>query len=335
LQTDTSSLSIPSKLSNSTYLQAISTLTGNDLVGISASASSLGLAQSYTTTLFNFCPDEGTCSSFNFGFYFDPITDLHLDTTALKGTFSSSFFSTLSSYASTSTFLGIAYLLAFILTCASPVLQVYSHRMPRVAVISIITSTLATIFLLAASAASVAIFGKVKGTFNTSLTAAGITTVLGHRLFALSWVTTVLSFATSLLVCVQARRTAIDRRNKVINYNATTKGEYDSNIVSIPSNLPSLPTRRIGFFKRMPSWRRHKYEEIARQNAAKKTVAAYEPDIMMRRGFGGGEDEEDDEVELVRGSTRGGIQLSSMRYDPRRDLDTAYEPYRREAGISG
>jgi len=95
-----------------------------------------------------------------------------------------------------------------------------------------------------------------------------------------------------------------------------------------------------GFLAKMPTWNRHKYGKIDEDKAAAKggmkSKVLYDhddADVLISRGFGGGDDEEDDHRDLVRGATNQprGIQLQPMGGLPSRDIDTAYEPYRAQA----
>jgi hypothetical protein len=322
-------MSIASKLSNSTYLKDLSTITGNDLVGSNANASSLGLASSYTIALLSYCSETDsftTCSSPKFGFHFDPRSDLKLDHTGLQGSFSSSFAHAISSYGSTSGFLGVAYVLAFILTFVTPAFSILAWCAPRAIIGGAMTSILSTIFLFAASITSIAIFTDVTGSFNSNLTAAGIKTALGNKLFILSWIATVLSLISSTLLLISSRRATGKRRGigrGIIQHGAQDK---DGSQVNVSTSGPRKPT----LLQRSLAWNRHKYSQIEKQPAVKIIGQRDDEDVLLSGGFGGGEDEHDhgEEEEFVRGSTRG-IALTGLGGNKAKtNLETTYEPYR-------
>jgi hypothetical protein len=325
-------MSIASKLSNSTYLKDLSTITGNDLVGSNANASSLGLASSYTVALLSYCLETDsstTCSSPKFGFYFDPRSDLKLDDTGLQGSFSSSFIHTISSYGSTSGFLGVAYVLAFILTFITPAFSILAWCAPRAVIGGAITSVLSTIFLFAASVISIAIFSNVTGSFNSNLTAAGIKTALGSKLFILSWIATVLSLISSTLLCISSRRAAENRRG--VGRGIIQHGDQDKDGAQV--NISTSGPRKLTLLQRSLTWNRHKYSQIERQPAVRIVGQNDDEDVLLSRGFGGGEDEygHGEEEELVRGSTRG-IALTGLGGKKAKiDVETAYEPYRQSS----
>lgn len=223
----------------------------------------------------------------------------------------------------------MAYVLALVFTFATPIFILSSSRFPRAAVLGTATSILAFAFLLAASGAAIGIFEKVKGTFNSKLEPVGITTSLGDRLFVLGWVATVLSLGTSVLLCVSARRVSNEgRRNTRGVDGLLDKAAEDG------AARPALKTS--GFLHRLPTFRRHNYAQIEKQGQQAaitgKVYDAGDRDVLMKRGFGGGDSEEEEEEHQLEGEQTRGIQLQPMGLGARRDLDTAYEPYRSHIG---
>ena len=104
----------------------------------------------------------------------------------------------------------------------------------------------------------------------------------------------------------------------------------------IKSGTKAMP----GFLAKIPTWKRHNYAQIDDTQAFKATTAkdkkrnSDDAEVLISRGFGGGDDEDDED--LVRGATKSGprgIMLQPMSSGglPSRDIDTAYEPYRNHA----
>lgn len=333
MKANTAALSIPAKLANSTYLKDLSTVTGNDLVGPSLSASTLGLANAYTISLFTSCAENEDCTSPHFGFHFNPVTELNLDGTGVQSAFPSSFIHTISTYGTNSTALAVAYILAFAFTVVTPIFTLFSSRSPRATTVGVITSFLAMLFLLAASSVALATFSKVKDAFNSNLETIGVKTALGNKLFVFSWVATVFSSITLILLSHNMRVSARQRRhgNGLLDQASIDKGGE-----GIPGPA-SGGLKKLSLLQRMPTWRKHNYSQIEKQPAVKTAVTgvvydASDRDILLTRGFGGGDDIEDEEEhEFVQGHSRG-IQLQPMGRGATRDLDTAYEPYRSQAG---
>jgi hypothetical protein len=299
-------------------------------VGSDADASSLGLANSYTVSLFSSCAENNsstTCTSAQFGYHFNPLSDLKLDDTGMQGSFSSSFLGSIS-YGSASKFIGIAYIFALLLTFVTQGLNILSCCAPRAIIASATTSILATIFLLAASSTAVAVFTKIKGQFNSELAAAGIKTALGNKLFIVSWIAFALLFLNSILLCVhhrrnkQTRQRGLAKGKGIIDHSGMDKSGGDVKVFAAPKR-----TKTLQLLKGIPMWNRHKYAQIEKQTIFKGVSVNDHDDkeVLVKRGFGGGEDEDD---ELVRGSTRS-IPLQPLGNNgATRDVNTAYEPYR-------
>ncbi|KAN0095635.1 SUR7/PalI family domain containing protein [Hyaloscypha variabilis] len=333
LKADTTGLSVPSKLSSSTYLKALSTVAKTDYVGSNSSASSLGLATSYTISLLSYCAESSTstvCSKPQFGFHFDPLSDLQLANTGLGGTLPATFTKAISSYGSASKFLGGAYLLAFVLTFLTPLFGILaSCCAPRAIIGGAITSSLATIFLLAASALSVAIFKTVKSAFDSDLGPAGIKTSFGDKLYVLTWIATVLSLMSSVLLCASSRSS--NRKGKSRGMIIPSSTDKDGSKVGVVSSTAG--PRPLTLLQRSLTWNKHKYAQLSAKKKPSPVVKVTGADdyddedvLLEQRGFGGGEDEE--EEEMVRSSTRG-IPLTAISGSkPAKDTDAAYEPFR-------
>ncbi|KAE9367516.1 hypothetical protein N431DRAFT_486608 [Stipitochalara longipes BDJ] len=334
LKADTTALSVASKLSNSTYLKELSTVAKTDYVGSNHSASSLGIANSYTISLLSYCAESSTstvCSKPQFGFHFDPLSDLKLDNTGLQGSLSTTFTKAISSYGSASKFLGGAYLLGFILTFLTPIFGILAGCCaPRAIIGGAITSSLATIFLLAASGLSVAIFKTVKAAFDSDLGPTGIKTSLGVQLFVVTWIATVLSLVSTVLLCVSSRSSSRKGKSRGMITPSTT--DKDGSKVGVVSSTAG--PKPLTLLQRSLTWNKHKYAQLGKKKPSpivKVTGADHDEDediLLEQRGFGGGEDEGEEEEEMVRSSTRG-IPLTAIKGSkPAKDTDAAYEPFR-------
>lgn len=92
--------------------------------------------------------------------------------------------------------------------------------------------------------------------------------------------------------------------------------------------------RKLTLLQKSLTWNRHKYAQIEKQTIAESVGQHDDEDMLISRGFGGGEDEhdhEEEETELVRGSTRGIPLILVGGNAAKRDVETAYEPYRQSA----
>jgi hypothetical protein len=196
--------------------------------------------------------------------------------------------------------------------------------MPRAIVANVTTSVLATIFLLAASSASIATFTNLKGKINTALLTAGVKTALGNKLFIVSWIATVLMLLNSIILIIAYRQNkkhkqrGMARGVGVIDHSGMDKSGVGNQVFAAPKR-----TRTLQLLKNVGNtWNRQKYPQIEKQS----TVQGIPDDeaVLVQRGFGGGEDEDDDE-ELVRNSTRG-VPLQAVGNGNGRNA--AYEPHR-------
>ncbi|KAJ2906361.1 putative integral membrane protein [Zalerion maritima] len=197
LRADTSNLNVPGALSDASLLRDITSVSGVDLVGSDATAASMGLADSYTVTLFSSCGrypgDNVECTSTSVGYSFDPEDDLKLSATNILSSTSTIF-----SYENVSGFIAASYILAGILVLISPFSVFLAKRFPKAALLGCALSCISAIFLLSASIAAVVVFPKAKDSFNALLADKGIETTVGSKLFVLSWLAT----AFALLECV-------------------------------------------------------------------------------------------------------------------------------------
>ncbi|KAH8597849.1 SUR7/PalI family-domain-containing protein [Bisporella sp. PMI_857] len=334
-KTDTRNVSASSELSTSVFLQDLSTISGTDLVGPAASRTSLNISEEYTISLFGYCEKENgerKCSPRKIGFNFNPLKDLKLAGTSLSAAISK-----MDPYTKAAWFLGIGYIVAELLIGLTLILSFFNRR--KTIVTSAVFSSLATTLLIAASAAAIAVFSKYKGTLNDKLlSSANIKSALGNRMFILSWVATAVSLILTIVLIIHAQRSKKLTRHRgvgLLDPNSTEKGGLDPDAHMVPrSAKPAAP----GFLAKMPTWNRHKYAQIDEQQGSKGAAnkkPANDADELISRGFGSGEDEDDEDRDLVRGATNQprGIQLMPMVGGglPSRDVDTAYEPYRAQA----
>lgn len=324
---------MPSRLGGSEFLKDLSTLTGTDLVGSDQSRESLGIADYYTVNLFSSCASADNkieCTINKFGYRFDPIGSLKLDDTGLEGAFSENFLQSIS-YETAARGIAVAYILALVFSVATLALNLIACIINRTVILGAIVSTLATTFELAAAAASIAVFTNLNQKFNSEFTQHGIKSSLGRNLFIASWMAFGLLFLNSLYLCYNYRRDKQARRRR-----GGGKSLSSHKILGLNSNGVSGSPKRTKTLELLKNnipfiGGKHKYAEISKQSGVKSiTVTDHDNDreVLVKKGFGGGEDEEDYREEAVRGSTKG-IEMQPLGggQDPKM-VDTAYEPFR-------
>ncbi|KAH9888171.1 hypothetical protein F4778DRAFT_797127 [Xylariomycetidae sp. FL2044] len=263
LKIDTSSLSIPAKLSGSVFLQDLSKVAGNDFVGRESNAATLGLAATYSLTLLTACAHDDTsttCGTPRIGFHFNPGADLRLESTSITGSFSSAYSDQLQTYSTVSTFLGAAYVIAILLIALSCVGLIVSRCAPRAIIASQIASAIASALLLAAAIASVVTFTKLRDTFNSTLGPAGIKTSLGASIFGLSFAAFAFALFAfiAMLVLNRGSRSQSGSRRRAMGTRSFLTGEENDE-----AREPSGP----GFLKKMSTWNRHEYTQVHKQGS--------------------------------------------------------------------
>src|SRR3569833_3138395 len=304
-QTDTSNLLVPAKLGNSIFLKAISNISGKDYVGRDATASSLGLASSYTVNLLTSCAIASsgtTCSSPHVGFTFSPNSEMKLDGTALQGSYSDDYLDALSSYTKVSPFLSGAYILSILLLFASPLLALPSTR--KAIIPAALISALATIFLLAAGVTAGLTFRKLNDAFNTNFNTSGLSSSVGTLAPRLGYVAFGFSLTSTLLIGLRAcyaPRASAGRRGAALSGKATIG-------------------RKRTFMERLPAWRQPQYVQVEKQAAVARSAEVHrrlDADWVAEDDYAPG--------------GQGGIAMRNLVGGNKRthDVNTAYEPFAR------
>lgn len=345
LKTDTSTLSVPSKLSSSTFLADLSAVSGADYTGSAATASSLGLADTYTLLLLTSCahfPAGVVCERPSIGFAFDPASHLKLDSTSLQGSSPPALVSALSAYHRTSAFLADAYVISAALVALAPVAGVLGATGRRPAAIAAAAlASLASVFLFGAAVAAVVVFRGLSAQINAAFGAAGLRSEVGVAPVALGFVAFVLTLVTAVVFVVRART----------NVRQTTRGRVVARSIG-GTDVKGGPEAggegapgggKPGLWKRIPTWSAHRYVQVEKQPALLRTtdvgagsmeaVVVTSPAGTRTRAEGDDDWAGDDEYASGGGGNGGrggqkGIPMLSLGGNRReRDVTTAYEPY--------
>ncbi|KAK3318845.1 SUR7/PalI family-domain-containing protein [Apodospora peruviana] len=364
LKTDASKLSVPSKLADSTFLKDLSAVSGADYVGQPATASSLGIADSYTISLLTACGHfaDGTvsCAKPSIGFAFNPGADLRLDGTSLQGSYSDAFLKALSTYSKLTRWLAGSYVASALFLFLAPIAACAS------ALGGAFVSAIATLVLFAASVAGAVIFKNVNAAFNDNFSAsgAGLSSSIGVTPVALSFVAFVFSLIASVLFFLTARRNSkSSRRGPSLAHAVGGKGS-PSLLAEDPYAAPTGDTtdkkkKSGGFLTNLTSpitagLNKHKYMQVGAQPALVRT------DVQGQRRSVSADDAErrrlDDDWAAQDDYSHGGngqrsrsrsrspapvasaagagggasvplVTLGGIGNKPTRDMNTAYEPY--------
>ncbi|CRK42064.1 hypothetical protein BN1708_008634 [Verticillium longisporum] len=328
---DTSNFDIKSKLSSSTYLQDLTEVSGIDLVGQDVTAESLGLARTYTISLLGYCShhsDSTSCTSPRMGYFFDPITVLKLDTTAVANLDTSDIDEALARYERISQFLAFAYVASIAFAILGPILSLFGSKIRIIGFAGIFLSWLAAIILLVASGTGHYIYQHLSKAIDSDLDPIGIDSDFGL-----------------LLVPNQS-----SRRNPDLSFDTKHRSGAGGHVTG-QANESAGPGS--GLLNRVQTWGRQKYIGIGKQPGAERHSNRATP---QGRGATSG-DLSDDEQHLVPREQQDayGSRRESLSFEPRafpsrtssddgyggqgdiammpldnrgqKDLNTAYEPY--------
>ncbi|KAI1143078.1 hypothetical protein F5Y05DRAFT_367413 [Hypoxylon sp. FL0543] len=316
---DTRDLDIPAKLGTSAFLKDLKSVAGLDWVGSDINADSLGVSRTYSLNLLTACSEgdgSTTCETPKVGFNFNPGSDLHLDDTSIEGTFPPEYSDELQTYSKVSTFVGVGYIIAAILTGLSCLFITASRCFPRAILGGQISSALAFLFLLASAIASVVTFIKVENIFNSALGAAGIHAQTSSKMFGLGFGAAALNFIAFLLTFPLSKGS---RRQK-----QSRRAVTDTKEISV-----SKP----GLLRRVTTWNQARYVQVEKQKPfihqrspsrgsdREALIAAVEDDFSHEypSDFAMGP------MEKTKNKQDGPSRDPSAAYDPH--VNTAYEPH--------
>ena len=340
-------MTLPSKLSNSTFLRDISTVSGTDFVGRDASASTLGLADTYTLHLLTTCAKTGgnvDCAPPHIGFKFDPRVDLKLESTSIADSFDNDYADALSSYAKVSRFLAAAFILSAMLAAISPIVALLSGRFPKAGILAAVNSMGATLFLLAGNIAAMISFKNLNDAFNKAFQESGLKSSTGSTLIALSWVAFVFSLLTTVVYFIRSRGGGSSSRERravrsigpagkpggaLVTGAGPIEGAYAEGGALSGIGNDTYP-KKPGFFGRIPTWNKHQYVQVEKHPALVRTdVGGREEAVVLespddvRRHLNDDWNPADDEY-AGRGIAMRNLPAGNKKT---RDMNTAYEPY--------
>ncbi|TLS21164.1 uncharacterized protein PpBr36_10471 [Pyricularia pennisetigena] len=333
---NTSSLKLPSVLSNADLLRDISTLSGTDFIGGDLSASTLGLATEYTISLLTFCARTSSgpsCSSPQIKFWFDPGQHLRLDSTSLRQEYPGGYTAALSSYRNIATrFLPGAFVFCALgagLTAILSALSALGVARASTGRAAAVLSVVATVVLLMAAAAATHVFRVLDAEFSSGFGARGLSSSLGAGGLALAWLALLLMLGAAVGACTRLGAVgAEERRGRGLRALNLGVGEKRAAVVS------AVPSRKGGILSRIPGLNRHTYAQVEEEQQQRQMM-------LGRVGYGGaaprGADADwmaEDEYSADRYSDRGrahDIAMRSLSSSPpaRTVANKAYEPYGR------
>ncbi|KAL9054370.1 MAG: hypothetical protein Q9162_004172 [Coniocarpon cinnabarinum] len=204
----------------------------------------------YDIGLTNYCTGPANNSAPNFcskpeaAFYFNPLEVWDLQNSPIKNLIPSDWQSALNTYHQASKFMYAAYVVALVFSILTFILGIASFFLSRItSILTWISADIAALFTAGASAAATAIFSILAGVVKDKLHDEGITTNIGTRLLAVSWIAAAASIAAGLLwscgCCCgrDAQRNGV-KRNRSLN----ARSAYER----VPSPLAHKTERDVG-----------------------------------------------------------------------------------------
>ncbi|KAH8900249.1 hypothetical protein GQ53DRAFT_212656 [Thozetella sp. PMI_491] len=354
LKVETKGLSAPSKLSNSTFLADLSTVSGTDFVGANTTAQTLGLADSYTITLLTSCAHfDGIsgvlCLSPSLGFSFNPATDLRLESTSLQESFSKELLDALSNYSKVSRFLALGYVVGVVLLALGTMSDWFSHRSLAAGIFASFFGLISTILFFAASVTAVVVFKKVSDSYNDSLNSHGLSSSLGYIPVGLGFAAFLFALFSTSAFAVHAKGSSSSGQGRRGYRNA---GGMSRGLVTgadpleaEPLSGPRGPAQKPGLWGRMPTWNRHTYVQVEKQGAlgrndlhAQRAVVVDSehdvPEEAVRRRLDNDWAAHDDYSHAPSHGpdSQSSIPMLTLGSNNRSlDQDTAYEPFKSKA----
>lgn len=202
-QVDTSSLSVPAKLSNSKYLVDLSALTSADLTGPPQTPSTLGIAPLYRVYVFTCCSPT-SCTAPVVGPSFDPAHDLRLEATNLGAT-GASLEDALRFYGVMSPLLGVMLILAFVFVLGAPSVALLGRRMRSAPWVALGGHCLAAVCLIVACVAGQVGMARLRDGMNDELGSVGVRAYGGGLLYP-AWAALPLCLINAVLAFLSVRR---------------------------------------------------------------------------------------------------------------------------------
>lgn len=202
-----------------------------------------------------------SCYTPRVGFTFNPGSDLKIDHTAAQGTLSAAYYSQLNTYATVSTFVAVAYILAAVFTILSCLTIVLSRRFERAITVGHISAGIVALLLFAATIASIVTFIRLRDAFNSALGDIGVTTATNASAFGLSAAATVASIATFVTALI-TRPSASGYRLPYHREKQNPDGGAGVDEAGLMPREARAAKMGVGLLDRVPTWNRPRYAQI-------------------------------------------------------------------------
>ncbi|KXG45158.1 Actin cortical patch SUR7/pH-response regulator PalI [Penicillium griseofulvum] len=164
------------------------------------------IADFYDIGLWGYCEgdsDKGKetvskCTEPKAQFYFNPSSVLGMSEAQIEKELGSGFKKTLNVYKAVSKWMFIAYLVAFVATCAQILLGIFAIFSRWGSCVTTIVSIVSFLFTIGASLTSTIMFSIAKGSLGTALKVYGVDVGLGKNMYVATWLAVAFSFGATV-----------------------------------------------------------------------------------------------------------------------------------------
>ncbi|KAJ5406694.1 hypothetical protein N7465_007978 [Penicillium sp. CMV-2018d] len=192
------------------------------------------IAGFYDIGLWGYCEGNSTgskdtvssCTDPKAQFYFNPASVLGMSETQLEKELGSSMKKIMKVYKAVSKWMFIAYLVAFIATCAQVLLGVFAIFSRWGSCVTTIVSIVSFLFTLGASLTSTIMFSIAKGSLGTALKVYGVKVDLGKNIYVATWLAVAFSLGATIFwmlsTCCCSGRSPYSHKDRRNNRGSVT-----------------------------------------------------------------------------------------------------------------
>jgi hypothetical protein len=263
----------------------------------------------------HFPHDAVSCSQPNLAFAFDPRSDLRLDGTSLQGTYPTTFLDAITDHRKATRSIAVAYVLSALLTVLAPVVALFARRARAVGILAAALGCLSALLLLSASIAGIIVTKDLSAEFNAALGESGLSSEVGSRPTALSFVAAVLAVVTAAIFINRARD-PVGVGAGVYATGAGTGGPKQA--------------KKGGLLSRIPGLGQHRYVPVEKQLLARAAAPGQQEGVVFDSSSADGRRRLEDDWAAEDEYSAGGraIPMKALGGPGRqRDMVIAYEPY--------
>lgn len=270
---------VTSEISSTLNQAGISTSNSTLATLLQEAEQKANLKDFYSIGLWGYCDgninngdfNTTACSKPQSEYYFNPIQVWGLNGTGVQDVLPTDLQNAINIYKDVSKWMFIAYIVAFVATCAELVVGVFAICSRWGSCVTTLVSSISFFFITAASVTATALFATLTGTFDTALKEYGITGSMGKNMYVTTWLAVAFSLGASVFwmfsSCCCSGRSPYNSNNRNRRVTAE-KAPYTYEPIG-PQGLGAHPTPYDGHTSYPPAG-----NHVPMQNIR---TSAYEP----------------------------------------------------------